>query len=110
MNNRRKLIVVLGACMLTQSLPPLEALAQQIKKLRRVAILWHAASAAEEGPYFDAVIQGFKELGYVDGQNIVLEHRYPNEEPEKFRSMAAELVSLKPEVILAAGGPASIAA
>ena len=110
MNSRRKLIVSLGVGVLTASLPHANASAQQSKKLRRVGVLWHAASAAEEGPYFEAVIQGFKELGYVDGQNIMLEHRFPNEDPEKFRSMAAELVALKPEVILAAGGPASIAA
>jgi putative ABC transport system substrate-binding protein len=110
MNHRRKLIVSFGAGLLAASLPNFEARAQQFKKPRRVGVLWHAASAAEEGPYFDAVIQGFKELGYVDGQNIVLDHRFPNEEPEKFRSMAAEHVALRPEVILAAGGPASIAA
>ena len=110
MHNRRKLVFALGAGALTASLPHLKDHAQPNRKLPRVGILWHAASASEEGPYFDALIQGFKELGYVDGQNIVLDHRYANEEPEKFRSMAAELVALKPGVILAAGGPASVAA
>jgi len=75
MNNRRKLVVTLGAGVLPAPLPRLEARAQQVRKLPRVGILWRAASAAEEGPYFEAVIQGFKELGYVDGQNIVLDHR-----------------------------------
>ena len=71
MHNRRKLVVALGAGALTAALPLLKAHAQPTRKLPRVGILWHAASAAEEGPYFDAVIQGFKDLGYVDGQNIM---------------------------------------
>ena len=54
--------------------------------------------------------QGFRDLGYLEGHTITLEHRFPNEEPERFRSMAAELAALKPDVLLAAGGPASIAA
>jgi len=78
--------------------------------MARVAVLWHAGSAEEEGPYIEAVRLGFRELGYVEGHTITLEHRFPNEEPARFRSMAAELAALKPDVLLAAGGPASIAA
>ena len=48
--------------------------------------------------------------GYVEGRTITFEHRFPNEEPERFRSMAAELAALQPDVFLTAGGPASIAA
>jgi putative tryptophan/tyrosine transport system substrate-binding protein len=108
MNSRRKFIVAIGASALAA---PLMSFAQQpTGKIPRVGFLWHAASVEEEGPYYEAVIQGFKELGYAHGQNIVLEHRFPNEEPEKFRSMAAELVALKPDVILASGGSASVAA
>jgi len=63
-----------------------------------------------EGPYLNAVRQGFKDLGYIEGRNLLLENRFPNEEPERFRSMAAELASLQPDVLLAAGASASIAA
>src|SRR2546423_2167032 len=104
---RRDLITVIGGVMV--GLPPI-AHAQQTKKVPRIGVLWHAGSAEEEGPYFGAVRQGFRELGYVEGSTIVLEHRFPNEEPERFRSMAAELAALKPDVLLAAGGPASVAA
>jgi len=51
---------------------------------------WHAGSAEEEGPYFKALLEGFRDLGYRDGENIKLEHRFPNEMPERFRLMAAE--------------------
>ncbi len=39
-------------------------------------------------------------LGYVDGQNIKLEHRFPNEVPARFKSMAEELVSLNLDVLM----------
>src|SRR5215207_464645 len=105
MIKRRKVIAALEAVALTAAPIRMHALAQSLKKPQRVGVLWHASNAAEEGPYFDSVIEGFKQLGYVDGKTIVLDHRYPNEEPEKFRTMAAELVALKPDLIIAAGGP-----
>jgi putative ABC transport system substrate-binding protein len=46
----------------------------------------------------------------VEGQTIIAEHRFPNEEPERFRAMAAELVALKPDLLLAAGASAARAA
>ena len=49
------------------------------------------------------MIEGFKALGYVDGQNIRFEHRFPNETPDRFRSMAAELVSMKVDVLMSVG-------
>ena len=39
-----------------------------------------------------ALVQGFRNLGYVEGKNIVFEHRFPNEQPERFVSLAHELV------------------
>jgi putative ABC transport system substrate-binding protein len=55
-------------------------------------------------------LEGFKELGYVDGKTIVLEHRFPNEIPERFVSLAVELAALKPDVLVAVTRPAAIAA
>ena len=102
---RRDFITALGMVIL-----PDVGQAQQTKKVPTIAILWHAANADEEGPYLEAVRQGLRELGYVEGRTVTLENRFPNEEPERFRAMAAELVSLKPDVLLAAGASASIAA
>ncbi len=78
---------------------PLAARAQQVGKIPTVGVLWHAGSAEEEGPNFKALLEGFKGLGYVEGQNIKLEHRFPNEIPERFKSMAAELASLRVDVL-----------
>ena len=76
------------------------AVAQRPGKVPRIGYLWHAGSAEEEGPYFRALIEGFERLGYVDGKNIILEHRFPNEIPEQFRSMAEELVALNGDVLM----------
>jgi putative ABC transport system substrate-binding protein len=75
----------------------------QAGRIPRVGVLWHAGSAAEEGAYYTGLLEGFQGLGYVDGRNIVLEHRFPNEMPERFRSMAAELIALKVDVLVTVG-------
>ena len=74
--------------------------AQQSGNGPTVAYLWHAGSAAEEEPYFSAIREGFSTLGYIDGRNIKLVHRFPNELPERFESMAAELVSMNVDVLM----------
>jgi putative tryptophan/tyrosine transport system substrate-binding protein len=63
-------------------------------------VLWHAGSADEEQPFFGALQQGFKDLGYVEGDNIKLVHRFPNELPDRFKIMAAELVELTVDVLV----------
>jgi ABC transporter substrate binding protein len=64
---------------------------------------------AEESVYLTAFRQGLADVGYVEGRNIVVEHRFPAEKPELFQSMAAELVGLKPNVLVAAGQPPALA-
>ena len=93
---RREFISLLGGA----AAWPLAARAQQGGKIPTVGYLWHAGSPQEEVPYFGALQEGFARLGYVDGRNIKLEHRFPNETPERFKSMAAELVSLNVDVLM----------
>jgi putative ABC transport system substrate-binding protein len=94
---RREFITLLGGAAAAW---PLAARAQQAGKISTVGYLWHAASSQEEVPYFGALQEGFARLGYADGRNIKLEHRFPNETPERFKSMAAELVSLNVDVLM----------
>jgi ABC-type uncharacterized transport system substrate-binding protein len=62
-------------------------------------------------PFLDeAFRQGLRELGYVDGQNIVIEHRAAEWKYERLPGLAAELVRLKVDVIVAASPPATEAA
>ena len=80
---------------------PLTAQGQQARKISAVGVLWHAGSAEEEGIYPVALRQGLKDFGYVEGQNILLEERFPEEIPERFYSLATELVALKVDVLVA---------
>jgi putative tryptophan/tyrosine transport system substrate-binding protein len=79
---------------------------QPPRKIPRVGVLWHAASLDEESPFFGSLIEGFRNVGYIEGHNITLEHRFPDEKPEFFTSMAAELVSLQPDVLVGVGSAA----
>jgi putative ABC transport system substrate-binding protein len=66
--------------------------------------------ARKKRRFFSApFVLGLRDLGYFEGQNIVLEHRFPAERPERFESLAAELVQLKVDILVAAGQPSALA-
>ena len=69
-------------------------------KIPRVGYFRHAGKPEEEQPYYGAVNDEFQKLGYVSGRTVILEHRFPAEDPERFKSMAAELVSLQPDALM----------
>jgi len=96
---RRTFITLLGGAAAGW---PLSALAQQSSnKIPVVGVLWHAGSAEEEDVYLSVLVKAFNDLGYVEGKNIHLDHRFPAEKPERFRALAQELVDEKPDVIIA---------
>src|SRR5499426_777790 len=80
--------------------------AQQAKKVYRVGFL----SPLESPQYFEAFRQGMRELGYTEGQNLIIDYRSAKGMPERFPDLAAELVRLKVDVIVAASGGAAEAA
>ena len=96
MNNRRKLLVALGAAALGSPLTPH---AQPQSKVWRIGILG-VASAAGLVKEVDAIRAGLRDLGYVEGRNIVIEFRWAESNPERLKAMAAELVALKVDVII----------
>jgi putative ABC transport system substrate-binding protein len=98
---RREFITLLGA---TAAAWPLPAPAQQRKPNPRVGILWHAANAKQEEEYLVVLTKAFHELGYFEGKNIELDHRFPAEQPERFRALAQELAESKVDVIIAVTG------
>lgn len=57
-----------------------------------------------------ALNQGFSALGYLEGKSISLEHRFPDERPERFVSMAGELAAIPVDVLVAVTHPAALAA
>jgi putative ABC transport system substrate-binding protein len=85
------------------------ASAQQPKKVPRIGYL-SASSAAEALSRTEAFRRGLRELGYVEGKNIVLEFLYADGKFDRLPALAADLLRLKVEVIVTAGpsvtGPA----
>ncbi len=83
------LLIALAFCI---PLAPLAGDAQPPAKVPRIGILTPAAEAST--PVFEAFRQGLRELGYVEGPNIVLEFRLAAGRADRLRDLAAELVQL----------------
>jgi putative tryptophan/tyrosine transport system substrate-binding protein len=82
---------------------------QQATKPRRIGYL--AVGSREDRAFLiEGFRQGLRERGYVEGQNIVIEYRFSEDRNDRLPELAAELVNLKVELIVASGTPASFAA
>jgi putative ABC transport system substrate-binding protein len=101
---RREFITLLGGA----TAWPLKARAQQAQLMRRVALL-EGFDDAEGRARRRAFQAELGQVGWVDGRNIRLDYRWGQGDAERIRAYAAELVSLKPDVILVDGVP-SVAA
>jgi putative ABC transport system substrate-binding protein len=86
----------------------LSAEAQQATRVPRVGIL--SDETRQQVTSFAPFTQGLRDLGYVEGQSIAFEQRYADRKDERLPSLADELVRLRPDVILAIGTPAALAA
>src|SRR6266576_5801754 len=105
MNSRRKLLVALSAGALAA---PLACFAQQQRsKVARIGVLESTSSSANQRV---ALIAGLRELGYVEGKNMIIEDRWAEGQYERLPVLAAELVQMKVDVIIAGGSPAVQAA
>jgi len=94
---RRQFITLVGGA--AAAWPFATRAQQSSNKIPLVGVLWHAGSAEEEDVYLSVLVKAFNDLGYVEGKNIHLEHRFPAENPDRFQTMARELVGLKPDAI-----------
>src|SRR6516164_10135178 len=103
---RREFITLVGGAAVAW---PHAARAQQ-SKIPRIGVLWHAATESEEAPYLGPFRQGLLDLGHVESKNIALENRFAAEHYERFDGLAAELVQLKVDVLVAVTQPAALAA
>src|SRR5215216_7352545 len=98
---------VIGIIWLTSFVPRFESVAAQaIPRAVRLAYL-----APIRIPHLvEALTGGLRDLGYVEGQNLSIEFRFAGEEPQRFDSLATELVKLAPDLIVTVATPATLAA
>ena len=101
---RRDFLIAAGVLLVA----PLAAEAQQAAKIARLGFLGNSATALAH--LRDAFLQGLRDLGYVEGRNLMIEYRYAEGKLERFPALATELVALKVEVIVAPPTPAAQAA
>ena len=99
---RRDFITLLGGATVAW---PLGAGAQQPPKIARIGYL-----SAGSPPPSPAFWQGMRDLGYVEGRNILVEYRWAEGKPERLPELAAELVRLKIDVLFAFGTQSALAA
>jgi len=104
--NRNFVACLLGAFLFALCLP---AEAQQPKKVPLVGFL-SATSASAIAARVEAFQHGLRELGYVEGKNIVVEWRYAEGKLDRLGELAAELTRLKVNAIVSAGPPPTRAA
>jgi putative ABC transport system substrate-binding protein len=100
------LVAVLAVSLLAA---PLAADAQQAGKVPRIGFL-SLTSPSDRPPLLDAFRQRLRELGWVEGQNIVIDYRYAEGRVDRLPDLAAELVRLKVDLIVASAGAQAAAA
>jgi len=104
---RREFITLLGGAAAAR---PLAARAQQPERMRRIGVLMNTAADDSEGQArFAVFVQQLQQLGWNEGRNMRIDHRWTVGSVEFFRKYALELVALAPDVILASGFPSAAA-
>jgi ABC-type uncharacterized transport system substrate-binding protein len=88
---------------------PFSAQAQQPKKVYRIGYL-SSFDPAGESARAEGIRLALRERGHIEGQNITIEYRYAKGKPDRYPELAAELVRLKVDVIVAAGGTPTVRA
>jgi putative ABC transport system substrate-binding protein len=102
--NRRALLA--GCVVLVAT--PFAAESQQAGKVYRIGTLTRGGREAA-GPYNRALEDGLAALGWVEGRNVVFEHRYADLKPERYPVLAVELVRLGVDIVVAPSTPAALA-
>ena len=104
---RREFITLLGGAAAAW---PVAARAEQLEQMRRIGVLMNTgADESESQARLAAFMQGLQELGWAAGRNLRIDYRWSPGDLARLRKDAAELVALRPEVILAGVGPTTVA-
>jgi putative tryptophan/tyrosine transport system substrate-binding protein len=101
-NSRKAKVLCFALCAVLFALCS-SAEAQQPKKISRIGYL-SSAEPARDSARAEAIRLALRELGYIEGQNIVIEYRYAGGKFDRLTDLAAELVRLKVDIIVVAGG------
>jgi putative ABC transport system substrate-binding protein len=104
---RRALLTCLAASLFVA---PCAAEGQQQKKVVRIGLLDLAASDSASVARWKALRERLRELGYVEGQNVIFEDRRANEQVGRLPSLAAELIDSKVNILVTASSEAALAA
>jgi putative tryptophan/tyrosine transport system substrate-binding protein len=104
--NHKVILFLLAASVLICFHP---AAAQQPKKVYRIGYL-AGIERATDSPRSEAIRLALRELGYIEGQNIAIEYRYAEGKLDRLPELAAELLRLKVDIIVVAGGAATVRA
>ena len=104
---RRHVAILLGALILAA---PVTSFSQQPAKVPRIGYLQPAAPQNNSSPFLEDFRQGLRDLGYIEGKNVQLEVRWGEGKLERLPVLAAELVGLKVDVIVAVTSPSVMAA
>ena len=94
-----RLLISIIATSFLGSLQPVQA--QQATKVPRIGYVSGTGDAINQGPYVEALRQGLRELGYVEGKNITIEYRGAEGKLDRIPSIVQELVQLKVDVLIA---------
>jgi putative ABC transport system substrate-binding protein len=103
---RRQFISVLGGATIAW---PLDARAQQSKKVPRIALL-SPFSPADTTRRYQAFREGLRNLGWVDGKSLLIEYRYAEGKNDRLAGLVADLLQLKVDIIVTSVTPDSLAA
>ena len=103
--NRRAFVTGLGAVLAT----PQAARSQPTGKMRRIGLLDYASDPASNSRW-TALRDRLRELGYVEGQNVVFESRWSDGQKDRLPGLARELVNAKVDIIVTAGSESAAAA
>jgi putative ABC transport system substrate-binding protein len=99
--------LVLGALLFVFNF---SAEAQPPAKIPRIGWVSGSSDPNTPGPQVEAFRQGLRDLGYIEGKNMVVEYRYAEGKMDRIPSLVAELVQLKVDVLVSPNGPAILAA